>query len=639
MLNAMRKRVSSFFVTILMGLLIASFAIWGIGDVFRLGGGNAIATVGEARITAQDFAREFENEVRRWQQQLGGDFTATEARNLGMHQQVLARMVSRLSFDVASTELGLRASDEQVRDYIAENPAFRNSLGEFDKFLYEDVLRRIGFTPSTFEDASRDDLTREQLIRAVGDASHLPDGLARLIYKHRAEERVVDVATVRPASITGLPEPTEEELRTFYEANQQRFMAPEYRSLSYILVTAADLAGDIQVTEAEMQAYYDTHLNEFVTPERRVIEQIVLFDEAEAEAAYDALQNGEDFLSVANRVAGLSADDVKLGEKTERELAEDISNAAAARAFAVEVNTVTEPQQSAFGWHILRPTSVIPGVTTTLEQARPVVERRAREEAGIDQLFDVINAMEDELARGGTLIEAAAVADLPVVPIEAVDSEGLTPEGAPEPDLPDVPGFLREAFTLEPNTEPMIQDAGSSAYYVLSVTGVTPSTVRPFDEVRGEVRASWTADRRRTLASEKAQELATAALGQDLAGLVDADSANLQTDVRVLRDPAFGQAEISGSLRDIAFQTPPGSAAVADAADGNGFLVVRVKSRTPGDPAAAPEALRALDEQLVRLYANDVLGAYQGYLERQLGFTVNERLLEDTLAQLIDSQP
>ncbi|RMF10730.1 MAG: hypothetical protein D6763_05025 [Alphaproteobacteria bacterium] len=636
MLNAMRRRVSSFLVTILMGLLIASFAIWGIGDVFRTGGGNVIATVGEARITPSAFSREFENEVRRWQQQLGPEFSAAQARSLGIHRQVLARMVSRISFDQAAHDLGLRASDEQVRRYIAENEAFQNSFGTFDRAIYESILARIGYTPASFEEAVRQDLTRDQLLNVIGQSAHAPDILSELLYTYRAEKREIDILKVARDAIEQVPEPSEDVLRQYYADNEDQFMAPEYRSLAFLMITADDLADDVTVSEDDLRVYYDAHLDEFVRPERRVVEQIVLFDKDQAEQAYRALQDGEDFLAVAKRFAGLSAEDIVLGEKTQQELAEDISPAAAERVFAVKVGSPTQPQQSAFGWHILRATAVIPGTRTTLEQARDQVEREARKEAAIEKLFDLANAIDDELASGGSLDDVARLTGMDITRIEAVDRTGHTPAGEPAGAIPDVPSFLREAFRMEPGAEPLLREFGPDGYYVLSITGVTPRALKPFEEVREAVLANWKVDEQSRRAEERARALAAASNTSSLTELARQQGLTVQEDVVVVRDPALDDSGVATNVREAAFTTAPGSATVTPAADGDGYLVVRVETRIPGDPAADPEKMALLKEAIAQQYGNDVLGAYQAYLERRLGVQLNERLLEDTLTQLID---
>lgn len=636
MLNAMRQRISSFIVTILMGLLIASFAIWGIGDVFRLGRGTAIATVGEANITPNAFAREFQNEVQRWQQQFGPEFNASQARSLGLHRQVLARMVSRASFDQAAVKLGLRASDSQVRDYVAGNEAFHNSFGEFDRAIYEGLLARIGYTPASFEQAARADLTRDQLLQAIGQAAHAPEALTALLYTYRAEKREIDILKVAKSAIDDLPAPTEQELRGYYAENEEQFMAPEYRSVAFLLITADDLADAVTVTEDDLQDYYDTHLDEFVRPERRVVEQIVLFDKDKAIEAYGALRDGKDFLAVAKQFADLNAEDVKLGEKTRQELAGDISPAAAEQAFAVKVGAATEPQQSAFGWHILRTTSVIPGTRTTLEAAREQVEREARKEGAIDKLFDAANTIDDELASGAALDDVARTIGIGITRIEAVDRTGLTPAGEPAKGVPEVPSFLREAFRLEPGAEPLVKEAGPDGYYVLSLTGVTPRALKPFEDVRDAVLANWTVDARSQKAKERADALAAAATDKSLGKLAGDSKETVQEDVVVVRDPLLGDSNISPDIRQTAFDTEPGTASVTPAADGDGYLVVKVKTRVPGNVDTDPEKLEALKQVLIQQYGNDVLGTYQSYLERTLGFQFNEKLLEDTMAQILD---
>ena len=634
MLDAMRSRASSFLVTLLMGLLIASFAIWGIGDVFRFNGGNVVAKVGDATIAPADFAREFQNEVRRWQQQLGSDFNAAKARSLGLDRRVLARMVSRISFDQAAKNMGLRASNEEVRKYIAENKAFQNSFGKFDRQIYEGILQRIGFDPASFERAARDDLTRAQLLKALGDSAHVPDRLTSLLYTYRAEKRTVDILKITRADITDVAKPTDEQLRAYYKDHKNQFMAPEYRSLAYVLVTADDLTKQVTVSEDDLKKYYDNHLSTFVKPDRRVIEQIVLGDKNKAEQAYEALEKGEDFLSVAKKFAGLNAKDVKLGEMTEHKLAEDITPAAAKTAFAAKINVPTAPQQSAFGWHILRTTSVIPGSQTSLEQAHDLVEREASKEAAIDKLFDVANTIDDQLAGGASLEDVAQAVGVKVTTVKAVDNAGLTPLGKPAPNVPKIPSFLSEAFKLEPGAEPIVKEADSDGYYVLSVTGVTPRALKPFEDVRDAALANWTSDRRDHLAQDRADELAKEASGKSLGALAKDIGKSIQQDVVVIRDPSLGTADIAADVRKTAFATKPGAATVTPAADGDGFLVIKVKSRVPGDPKADAKKFATLDKALGQEYENDVLGAYQAYLERTLGFKVNEKVVEDTMNQI-----
>lgn len=636
MLHAMRKRLSSFFVTILMGLLILSFAVWGIGDIFRTDGGDAIATVGDIKVSSNDFVREFDNELRRLQQQVGPEFDAAQARDLGLHRQVLARMVSRASFDAATRELGLQASDEQVREYIANNEAFHNSFNEFDRAIYEMLLQRIGFTPAQYEKATRQDLAREQLLTALGTSVSVPETLSRRLFAYTAEQREFDFIRIVARNINNVPEPDEDELRAYHEANADRYMAPEYRSLIFTLVTSADLAEEVALTEEEIRRYYDYNVDEFAQSERRMIEQVVLLDESDANAAYEALEAGESFEDVAREYADLGADELELGMRTERDLVDDVSNMAARAVFETEQGEPTTPQQSAFGWHILRATAIEPGQETSFEEARDDIVERLAEEAAIDRLFDVANNLESEMARGAALEDVARSVGVEAIRIEAVDRSGRAPSGEKIDELPDVEGFLDEVFRVRVNADPILQEAGTNGYYALQVTDVTEPALRPLEDVRARVASDWKAEERMKRAKERAEAIsADAEANQDLDALAQSGE-EVQEGVVIIRDPGLGGSEMSANIRDAVYATDPGKVTVTPASDESGYLVIRVNSKTPGDPDASSENLGQLAGQIRRQYGNDVLGSFQNHVERDLGFTFNERLLEDTMTQLLD---
>ena len=95
MLQLIRSRVTSIFVKALFALLIASFAVWGIGDIF-LGSptGKAAIEVGTVEITTAEVLDEFER-VRRT---TGLQMTAQEAAEIGLLEQVMNDLANRALF-------------------------------------------------------------------------------------------------------------------------------------------------------------------------------------------------------------------------------------------------------------------------------------------------------------------------------------------------------------------------------------------------------------------------------------------------------------------------------------------------------------------------------------------------------------
>ncbi len=634
MISSLRKRTGSFIVMLLMGLLIASFAIWGIGDVFRAGGADSLAMVGGSKITPAAFVREYQNELNRWQQQMGESFTPAQAKAMGMPRDVLQRMVNREVFDAAGRDLGLAVSDAQVRDFIRTNPAFRNSVGQFDRGLYANVLRYVGMSEAQFEAAARADLTREQLLNALGLAAHLPDSLAERLYAYHGESRVIDVAAIRASAMQDIAPPDETALMAYYKEHQEQFTAPEYRAISYLFLTAADFEGQVALSEQDIRAYYDDHAAEYATAETRTLEQMVFSDEKTAAAAADAIRGGADFVAVAKEKAGLNADELALGERSEQQIADELGKDVARAVFATPVGQVAGPVASSFGWHVVKVVALTSEVRRPLEDMRAEIEAKARRDKAIDLLYDATNKIEDELASGATLEEVAKNLGLTVAAIPAVDNNGLSPDGSVVADLPKAANFLRDAFAAEVGAEPVLHEAANDAYYLLRVDTVTPPAVRPLDKVKAAVEAVWLATARDARAKETAETVKAAlAAGKPLAAAVPA-GAVVQTGITASRLPAPDAQALTPEIRNAAFATTVGKSATVRAADGDGYVVVHVLSAAAGEPAANAREFEEFKRGMAAQYGNDVLQAYRLHLSRAFEVAFNQKLFDETVERL-----
>jgi peptidyl-prolyl cis-trans isomerase D len=145
MMHGMRKIGQSWLGKIifgtLFGILILSFAVWGIGDIFRGYGRNTVAKVGKQDITIDVMRQAYQNEVQRFTQQLRRSVTPDMARALGIDRNVLARLVTDSALDQGATKLGFAVSDESVVRTITADATFKGINGEFDRSRFNDVLR------------------------------------------------------------------------------------------------------------------------------------------------------------------------------------------------------------------------------------------------------------------------------------------------------------------------------------------------------------------------------------------------------------------------------------------------------------------------------------------------------------------
>lgn len=628
MLKQIRSKLTSTLVFALLGVLIASFALWGVGGGF-VQQGSVVASVEGTNITTFELDRAFRNEVERLREQLGGDFDTQQALAMGVQNLALNQLVDRTLLDVEAGRLDLYASDAQVQREIMSVEAFRDLGGNFSRLLYDQQLSYSGYTPEEFEDSVRADIARTQLIEGLLDAAPVPPALVEALYRHRKETRTARVLAFPAADAAGIPEPTEEQLRAYYDAYSEAYMHPEYRDLRFLIVSPEDFAARAEFTEEELRAEYERRADEFDEPETREVEVAVFRDERQARAFFERVQAGADFTATAVEMTGFSAGELQLGEVTRNEIAQNYSDVAAERVFTADVGDVTEPSSTLLAWQVFHVTGVTPGITRTFEEVRPELEQALAEERGIDQLYDTVGVIDDELAAGASFDQVVQVTGLKPLTLEAVSARGRTRGGETVAESPALP-YLDEAFQLEPGHELHLENGeGDDEFYLAVVDQVYSPEPIPFEQVRDEVRRNWLNEQRLL----KAGEVANAALEEFRAGR-SLEEISAEYGGRVFpigpfqRDRVMSSRELAPAIANLMFSLGEGEAGVEQQSGGQGYLLLQVTGITPGDPAANRGELVVLRAQLQNALQEDLFGQLQAALRKDLDVSINREAVE-----------
>lgn len=502
MLHALRNSVNSLGAKILLGLLVLAFAAWGLEGVFAARTQTVAATVGEAEIEIQDFAREFDGRLRSLRQTTGSSLTAEDARRSGFDQIVLNQMATQTALSEEAKALGLDASDTAVSQAIVTAPAFQDAYGKFDRTAYDATLRRNGLRQNQYEESIRNDLARDAMLQAIGNGTTAPRALAEALYKYRNEKRSFEYIALSPSDMDEPAEPTDEQLATFHEENAVRFTAPEYRKISYVALTIEEVAAGLERSDEDLRAEYNSRINEYTTPERRDIEQMVFDTEEEAKEAAQKIADGEPFAKLAE-ARGLSAQDVSLGIQTRA----DLPGALADAAFSAEEPGVIDPVGTALGWSLINVRSIEPENVVSFEDAKDALRRELTTTEARQLVPEYSVEMDDQLSGGSTLIETADQANGRYSEVVAVDATGRDPEGERVADLPRDPIFLTTAFETEVGEEPTLIEGSTGDYFALTVEEITPSVLRPLDTVRDDVVGAWKVSERETALEELSKTL------------------------------------------------------------------------------------------------------------------------------------
>ena len=192
MLQILRNSVASIFTKALLGLIMVSFAVWGMGDVFGGGFfGNTVAEVGSVKINANDIHNQYQRELDRLRRM---NIDSERARQLGVQDQVVQSLVNEASFDAEAIDLGLTASDATIATQIRADPTFRGNFGTFDRIQYEQMLRASGFTEEAYVASMRREIARQQALASIASTIQVPKSVADTIYKWREEARSAAVS-------------------------------------------------------------------------------------------------------------------------------------------------------------------------------------------------------------------------------------------------------------------------------------------------------------------------------------------------------------------------------------------------------------------------------------------------------------
>lgn len=621
MLQAIRSKTGSLIVKVLAGILILSFAAWGIQDVIGTSASElSVATVGKQEIPPQEFEYELARETQRLRQTFGGQLSEEQLLAFGIGNGVLQRMINEQAVSMTSAKMGLRVSDAQVTRAIQEDPTFHGFDKQFSRQRFNEVMRAIGLPEATYIEQVRNDIANAQVLGAVAAAASAPKKMTQMLRAYRYEKRTADTLMILAADQPDPGQPTDTQITSVYEAQSERFTAPEYRTVTYVHLDPANLSDTVSVTEEDLQEAYEANAANFNKPEQRTIQQIVVSDEAKVREAAKQLAEGRDFVTVASEVAEMEAAAVDLGTVTREGLLPDLAEA----VFTIDEGGVTEPIKSPLGWHIMKATSVDAGMTRTLDEVREEVREIVARERSIDALYDISIKFEDEIGGGATLEEAGNAVGFSAKTIQSVDREGNAPSGARAAGLPELASLLPLTFAAEQGIESDLTEVGERGFFMLRVDNVVAPALRPLDTVRTQAIDAWKTVERTKMAETKAKEIA--------------QLVNAGTDFKTLALPVPGEIKVVGPLtrsnRDAAdasviaqmFELKLNTSDIARI--GGDFAVVHVTHvQAPGSEEGTPSIVD-LDRQLGDDLGRDLAAQIVEAMREEVGVSINQRLYE-----------
>jgi peptidyl-prolyl cis-trans isomerase D len=625
--NATSNWLGKIVLSVLLGLIAISFAIWGVGDMFRGTGPQTVARIGNTDIRVEQFRQLYTDRVQQLSRQAGRPISPDQARALGVDRQLLAQTVAETVLDERARSLGLAISDAEIARRIVEDPNFRGLSGQFDRGRFEQLIRQIGYNEQRFLAETRRTVLRQQLVGTIGGDPIIPKTATDLFNRFQNEQRSVDFVLLGKAQAGDVADPTPEQLAKYYEERKVTFRAPEYRKLTVLELTPERMAATYEVPEADLRKAYEDRKATYETAEQRELQQIVFPNAEEAKAAADKIAQGASFEQVAGE-RGLKDADLSIGTVTKASI---IDPAVAEAAFALKAGEVSAPVQGRFGHVILRAVKVEPGRARPLEEVAEELRRDVATARARNELSNMHDKIEDERLSGVSLAELAKKLNLQVVTVKAVDRSGRTPDGAPIKELPQNVDLLSAVFTAEQGLEnEPLNVPGGGGYVWYEVAGITPARDRPLEEVKDRVEARWRDDEiARRLNAKSAEMLEKLKGGASLAEVAAAD--NLKVEWR----PGLRRGQPAPNLParaiDAIFQAPKDGFAAVDGASPQERIVFRVSEITVPKIDMASDEAQKLDQALRRAYGEELIAQMVTRLEKDVGVSINQAALRQVV--------
>ena len=606
-------------LSVIMGLLVVSFAVWGIGDIFRGFGLNSVAKIGSTEISIEQFRQFYTDRLQQFGRQLGRAITPDQARGLGLDRQLLGQLVAETALDEQSRKLRLGLADADIAQRITGDPTFRGPNGQFDRARFEQTIRQAGYSESRFVEEQRRITLRRQIAQSISGGLNAPVTAQAAIYQFQNEKRSIEYLPLGAAQAGDIPVPTPEVLAKYFDERKVLFRAPEYRKITLLSLSPADIAKPDAVSDADAKSYYEQHKNSYGVPERRQLHQIVFVNPDEAAAAHERITKGLSFADLATE-RGLKDTDTDVGLVAKSDV---IDPAVADAAFALKSGETSAPVKGRFGTVLLQVGKIEPGQQKSYEQVAPEIKRETAESRAKAEIGTLRDKLEDERAAGATLAETAKKLGLKAVAIEAVDRSGRDPDGKPIADLPKTPDVISAAFGSDVgvDTDALQLPNGGNLWY--DVAAVTPARERTLDEVKDQVATRWRDDEIATRLQAKADDmLGKLKAGTPLTQLASEAGLKVETAADLQRKKPAGF--VAAKVVDAVFKTAKGLAGSSEGdAQTQRFVYVVTDVIEPKLDAASPEA-KQLSTTLQTSYGDDIIGAYIARLESDYGVTINQ---------------
>lgn len=627
MLTALREGVKSGFTKFIllgfMALAVGGLVMTDVGGFFRGGSisSNHVASFSGNKLTAN----QFDMTVRRVLNQQNLD--TTSAYQLGFIDQILFREINGSLLAKDAMDLGLAVSDnivaQQIKDIV--NPHVTDDVTP--EQVLNHLLRAQNMSEKQMVGTIKNEMTSTMIRNAIAsNAKLISSQEASTLYQFRNEERDLDLLIFPNNTVSDFEQPSDEDLEAFYQTQKQKFLVPEMRSFSYVMLTEENLSDKIEITEDEIREIYEQDLDIYTIPEKRKLEQAIFEDEASASAVLTALTNTNNNLEKAIAAENSNGQFVGTKEFEEKALIKELAQP----VFAATKGDVLGPIQTPLGYHVVIIKNIIAGKQQEFSEVKENIKEMILFDRLGTELFALSGEMDDAFAGGETIENVAASFDLEIKSTTSMRVDGSTDDSKDamkDFKHEDVSEILEMVFEIEEGEISPVFELSEGAFMAVKVDTLTPSGFKPLKEVKEQIKKDWI-EKEKALSNAQKVSGYLAALEDEETDLKSIAKEN-ELKIKAKKLTRFGivPEELTSGAKDKIFVAQQGQFILSTVPEG--FMLAKLKSiKIPDADKITEEQLANMDELLVDAYNSEFVQLYLNHLFKDNKVKVNRDLIK-----------
>ena len=485
MLDLLRRNASGPFGLTLIILLVLAFSVWGIGDIFRNYDVGTLARIGDREVDSQEFLFRYNREINRISNELERFVSNEEARDSGIDIQILTNLLVEKTLNSSADKMKLRPSDKSLTERLKNTNSFRNAFNQFDKNVFNQVLRQNGITEDLFFSMERDSIAQAQIYRALFENLNISKEFSNLIHRFQNEDRNAEyiVLNTNTENVDSY-EINNQELLNYYNNNKDNYKSESKRDFTLLTLLKSEISSLIEVQEDIIKEIYENNVSDYETPEKRTY-YVIPFNSSEEVNL--ALSNFKENTDINNIIVsrGLLIEDVL---QSSLSLEEGLNDAISNKAFEVDKNILAGPVQGPFGPTLIYVTKIESSLKKTFLEVKEKIEQDYKSGETQDKIYEIYNIIEDQRAAGLTFEEIALENNLKLSQYSSVNDNGSNFSNS-DIDLALRNLIIETIFDSDIGLEmDPLEDQNGNVVFI-RVDNIDEETILNFDNVQNEVRS------------------------------------------------------------------------------------------------------------------------------------------------------